>query len=422
VSLASGLLAMTMSGLLARRLAGTAAGLAAAATYALLPVFVVYDVIGIADTPLAALTITALFLQVRLAERPVVGRALALGVVMAALVLTKETGKSAMYLLPLSLLCLDWSPVDLRARLARWAGCAAIAVGMTFAALAVLHSSSRWDQAQRIRATPLGYAVRPISAAFDDPIGVARINAPEYGHVLNGYLGVPLLLVAVAGLGLALRERPRLALLVTGWIGGGAVAALILPYGPFMRYLLWFLPIVVALIGVALARGVGALARLAGPRWSVPAVAAGLLAVLAVPLRLDARILTHPETTRYPGRDYAQYVTGLSAGSIWPAVAREIRRQVGSGPAIVARAQAATWVVELMLDEPDIRFVEAGEPAARRANLVLQDAGPFLDPHAVPLMRSARRVIAFRRPGRDGSVVRLYVIPARPARSAPPPA
>ena len=421
VSIASGAVAMTMSGLLARHLAGVGAGLAAAAAYALAPAFVVHDVIGIADSLLAALIVSALYLQIRMAERPTVGRAVALGAVLAALVLTKETGKAAMVLLPLSLLCLDWRGPGLRERLARWAGCAALALAMAFATLAIMHSSSLWDDAQRIRGQPLGYPTRPLGEALDDPIGAARLNYPEYRTVLGAYFGIPLLLVALGGLAVALRERWRLALTVAGWIVAGAVAALILPISPFLRYLLWFLPIVVALIGVGLARGTSALARVTGPRWAIPAVAAALLVVAAIPLRLDARILAHPDSAHYPGRDDAQYVTGLSAGAIWPAVTREIRRQVGSGPAIVSKTQAASWVVELMLDDPDIRFVEAGDPAARRARLLLQDAGPFLDPRAIPVMQSASEVIAFRRP-RGDAVVRLYVIGDRRARPRPPPA
>jgi hypothetical protein len=145
-----------------------------------------------------------------------------------------------------------------------------------------------------------------------------------------------------------------------------------------------------------------------GPRATV-AVAAGLLAVMVPALRLDARILGDPAEARYPGVDDSQYVTGISAGAIWPDVARRLRRRAAGRPAVVMSYATLTEVLELMVDDPDLEFVESHDPAAARARFVVRDAGPFPDPRAERVLRSGsfRVVGRFQRP-RGGAVVTLY--------------
>jgi 4-amino-4-deoxy-L-arabinose transferase-like glycosyltransferase len=116
VSVLAGLVTLVMVGLLARRLAGAGAALATMGLYALLPFFVVHDVIGIMDPLLVATTVTALYLQLELSERPRAITAVGLGLALAAAILTKESGKVAVALLPLSLVVFDWSAGDRRAR------------------------------------------------------------------------------------------------------------------------------------------------------------------------------------------------------------------------------------------------------------------------------------------------------------------
>ena len=92
VSLLAGLATVVVVGLFARHVGGRAAGLAAMAIGAVLPFWLVLDTLGLMDALIAAEVAAALYLQVRLAERPRLKTALALGLVLAAAVLTKESG------------------------------------------------------------------------------------------------------------------------------------------------------------------------------------------------------------------------------------------------------------------------------------------------------------------------------------------
>ena len=256
VSLLAGLATVVVVGLFARHVGGRAAGLAAMAIGAVLPFWLVLDTLGLMDALIAAEVAAALYLQVRLAERPRLRTALGLGLVLAAAVLTKESGKSAVALLPVSLLVFDWASPGVRERLVRWAGCAALAAGLAGLAYLWMRSSSLWGEAEAQRRIPIQYPVRPLSAALDDPITALKHSVPEYRADLLWYFTIPFLLAAAGGWVLLLRERLRLALLLTIWIVVSLTAALLLPYSPYARHIMFLTPALVVLAGVGLARGV----------------------------------------------------------------------------------------------------------------------------------------------------------------------
>jgi 4-amino-4-deoxy-L-arabinose transferase-like glycosyltransferase len=414
VSLLAGLLTLAMVGLIARRLAGIGPALAAMALYAALPLFLVHDVVGIMDPLLTALMTSALYLQLELAARPRLAPALGLAAALGLGILTKEGAKGAVLLLPLSLLCFDWHSPDVRRRLARWAGYAAIGLAGALAGWLLLRSSALWEKAQAIRQVPLLYPVRDVGDALSDPWRWIRENWPVYRDTFTGYVTVPVLVAGVAGFVLTVRERPRPALVVAGWFAVLLAAALLLPVSPYPRHALFLVPLLVVFAGVALARGGAVLHRaLGGTRAAAAAVAVALALVLGPALWLDARVLAHPDTVRYPGRDDVQYVTGVQAGAPWPAVADELRRRTRPGEPVI-RSRAAVDVLSLLLEGRN-PFVFGDRPAARRARVLVRDDLPFPDP-------AGERLLALRGPGafvlgaefprpRGGSVVRIYERP-----------
>ena len=413
VSFLAGLLTLAMVGLLGRKLGGVWAGVAAMGAYAVLPLFVVHDIVGIMDPLLTALMTSALYLQIELAERPRAWVGVALACVLGLGILTKEGAKVAVALLPLSLLCFDWTAPDVRRRLSRWLAFAALAVAGAAAGLLILHSSSQWHRAEVIRKIPLLYPVRSVHDALSDPTRFARENWPVYRATLTGYVTLPVLAAAITGFVLVLRERTRLALVVGGWLAVMGVAALLLPVSPYPRHALFLAPPLLALAGVALARGGAALyVALGRGRGAAGAVAAALLLVFALALVRDARVLAHPSTAHYPDGDDVQYVTGVQGGAIWPDVADELRRRTGGRPAVVIRSKAAVDVISLLLARDGIQFVFADRRAARGAHLLLRDDIPFPDIPGDALLAhrgpgSFRLVKEFPRP-RGGPVVRIY--------------
>src|SRR4051812_32128883 len=350
VSLLAGLATVIVVAVFARHVAGRGAGLAALAIGAALPFWLVIDTLGLMDALIAAEVAAALYLQIRLAERPRLGTAVGLGLVLAAAVLTKESGKSAVALLPVSLLVFDWAAPELRARLLRWAGYAAIAVGLAGLAYLWMRSSSLWGEAESLRKIPIQYPVRPLSAAFDDPVEALKHSVPEYRADLWGYFTGPLLVAALGGWIHLLRERLRLALVLTVWIVVPAFAALLLPYSPYARHIMFLTPVLVVLAGIGLARGVSwATARWGSTRGGAAAIAAVVALAFTPALVLDARLLADPAGARYPGADTYQYVQGPSGGAIWPAVADDIRARTGKEPTIVLKSAAVTFVLEFLL-------------------------------------------------------------------------
>ncbi len=120
VSVAAGLLTVAAVGELARRLWGAAAGLIAAGLCVVLPFFLVHDGIGIYEPLVTLIMAAALLLQVVFARKPDLRVAVLLGAVVGAGVLTKLNALPALFLMPLSLVCFDWSREGLRHRLKLW--------------------------------------------------------------------------------------------------------------------------------------------------------------------------------------------------------------------------------------------------------------------------------------------------------------
>ncbi|MDX6697503.1 MAG: hypothetical protein QOE65_900 [Solirubrobacteraceae bacterium] len=410
VSVLGGLLTLAMVGLISRRLAGDGPALAAMALYALLPLYVVHDGVGIMDPLLTGLMTTALYLQMELARRPRLAPALGLAAAMGLGLLTKEGAKATVLLLPLSLLCFDWRAPELRRRLARWAAFAALGLAGALAGWLALRSSSLWKHAEVIRNVPLLYPVRDVGDALAHPWRWTRENWPVYRDTLTGYVTLPIAAAALGGFVLLLRERRGPALVLGGWLAALLAAALLLPISPYPRHALFLVPIVLVCAGVGLGRGARALHRRLGGSGPGPALAtaAALALVLAPALVRDWRIVSHPATAHYPGRDDVQYVTGVQAGSPWPRVSRLVRERTRPGEPVI-RSRLAPEVLDLLLEGRN-PFVFADRRAARRAHLLVRDELPFPDPAGDRVLAGGgfREIATVRRP-RGGAVVRVYV-------------
>ena len=114
-----------------------------------------------------------------------------LGLVLAAGVLTKENTRPALALIPLSLLCFDWSPAGRSRRLTVWLEGIGIALLMAAAAYVLLRSSSRYpefEKAPRERAAVHGEATRRRAPRSVRAIGPAW---SAYRPAFGGYVTIP---------------------------------------------------------------------------------------------------------------------------------------------------------------------------------------------------------------------------------------
>jgi 4-amino-4-deoxy-L-arabinose transferase-like glycosyltransferase len=410
VSAIAGLLTVAVVGLLARRLAGPVVGLAAAALCVVLPFFVVHDGIGIIEPLVTLIMVSALYLQVEHARRPDLWVAALLGLVLAAGVLTKENTKPALALLPLSLLCFDWGPGDRARRLRIWLGGVGIALVMVVGAYLLLHASSRYPEFEKARHDPLQYTVRSVGDVLSDPFGAVGPAWAAFHPAFSGYVTIPLLAAALAGAVLALRRDWRLAVVLLAWILVPFAVSMLFSTAPFPRHVMYLLPPGVVLAAFALVEGVRRLREVTSPRVGIALAVVAVSLVLAPALRLDARVLAHPASTRYPGLDDLQYVTGTGGGTVWPGMADIIKRDARGKRVVILSPSAYTQVLEMLLG-PTPRYVTVlgTAPEARQAQFAVTDEIPFLDATAAKLVHDLHFVPVWRyqRP-RGGAVATLY--------------
>lgn len=400
VSIAAGLVTMLMIGLIARRFWDDRVAVVAATLYAVIPLFVVHDAIGIMEPLVTAAAMSALYLQIRLAERPAFGPALLLGIAFAAALLTKESGKLALALLPLSLLCFDWKAPGVRRRLAAWLGGSALAFVIAVLGYSIMMLSDHWGDLGAAREVYGMY--RPAGEALSDPWRHYETNWPLFRDALRGYLTVPIALLFLVGAGLALQARPRVAALLLGWVAAPLAAAVLLAFNPYPRYIVMAVPPMTVLAALALVRVSERIAR----RWGPVVAAVAALLLVAPALVSDARIVADPAGFRYPALDDEQFATGWAAGRAWEKTAAEVRRRAGSRPTLVQLDSRGSPAIELLLrDRPNIRFVLKSDRLAPAAPYAIENGDWLPRPNG---LLDLRPVWETQRP-RGGTPVTLLV-------------
>ena len=411
VSVGCGLVTMTVTAVLGGRLGGRTGAVAAAGLYAVLPYFVVHDVIGLYEPLLTALAMLALYLQIRFAERSRLDLALLLGVVLGAGLLTKQGGFFALALLPVSLLCFRWSVSKRGRRLLRWAGGAVLSVVIAGAVYSVLKLSDLYSQFGRTRSKI--EPVRSLGAGLAHPGRWFDANWPGERALVLGYVTAPLLVVLALGILLALKRRPRLSLVLLAWSLLPLAAATLLAENTFARYLLQAVPPLVVFLGYGFLE-LGRIATAVSRRMRVPspsAVAVGLvgLALLLVPASLlDGRALANPNTARYPGSSDDEYATGWAAGNAWRAVAHELERRVGNTRTVVTTYAQGSPALGLELAgrrSVTVLSADLGGADALNSQYAIENGQPI--PASQRGNGTLKLVWDYRRP-RDGTVLELF--------------
>ena len=398
VSLVCGLVTMAMAGLLGVQLGGRWAGVAAAGAYAVLPFSLVHDVLGLMEPLVATTGIVALYLQVRLAIQPRLDFALLLGLVFGAGLLTKESGAISIVLLPASLLVFRWGEAGWRRRLVGWLGCTVVSLALAGVCYSVLTLSEFWDDYGSARAS-LG-TWRSLGTGLSHPLRWLDHAWPGDSDLFVGFVTWPILLLALLGLGLALKARPRLALLYLLWALVPTATAVLFLEETFARYLLPAVPV------IALFAGYGAL-RLVQERRRLPAVwrplaATGALVLVALAaLVFDGQIVSDPATAAYPGTSRYEYSTGWAAGTGWKALARELKRMSAGRPIVVGYYEQFSYALPLLLRH-DRQIVFSREDA--NATYLVRNGADFPKPAG---NGSLRLTWTYHRP--DGGVpLELY--------------
>jgi 4-amino-4-deoxy-L-arabinose transferase-like glycosyltransferase len=407
VSFFAGLGSLVLAAVLAGRLGGRYAAIAAAALWIILPLTFVHDVIGVFEPLVTVLLALSLYLQIRLAERPTYGIALLLGLAMGAGLLTKETGLVALLLFPASLIVFDWRRDGLTRRLVTWAGYALTALALTGVIYLVLTLSELWDDYATARDS-LG-ASRGLGAGLSHPLRWFNAVWPGYRTELLGFLTIPIILVIIAGIVVAVLRFRRLALLYLLWIVAPLVIVVLFLANPFSRYLVPVAPLLTVFGGYALALGAAALrerVRMPDRRRVVAAAAAVVVVILAA--IFDVRVLVNPDTAPYPGLAREEYASGWAAGTGFDGLADELRGRAAGRPILIAWFAGYTEALPLLLrHDPEIQVVRADPgktgPAAT-SDYVVQNGWP---PPADHGFGELQPVWTYRRPDNGTPLVLL---------------
>jgi 4-amino-4-deoxy-L-arabinose transferase-like glycosyltransferase len=398
VSLVCGLFTMAMAGLLGARLGGRWAGVAAAGVYALLPFSLVHDVLGLMEPLVATTGIVALYLQVRLAVQPRLDFALLLGLVFGAGLLTKESGAIPLVLLPASLLVFRWGETGWRRRLAGWFGCVVVSLGLAGVCYSVLTLSEFWDDYGSARAS-LG-TWRSLGTGLSHPLRWLDHAWPGDSDLLVGFVTWPILLLAALGLGLALKARPRLALLYLLWALVPTATAVLFLEETFARYLLPAVPVIALFAGYGAQRLVQERRRLPAV-WRPLAATGALVLVSLAALVFDGQILSDPATAPYPGTSRSEYSTGWAAGTGWKPLTRELKRRSAGRQIVVGYYEQFSYALPLLLRHDRQIVFSRGEA---NATYLVRNGADFPTPAGNGSLRLAW---TYHRPD-DGVPLDLY--------------
>jgi 4-amino-4-deoxy-L-arabinose transferase-like glycosyltransferase len=383
VSVFSGLATVGVVALLGLRMGGIAVGLSAAALSVVLPFFLVHDGIGIEEPLVTLIMASALYVQVQLARRPHLRTAALLGLILASGYLTKQSTLPALALIPVSLVCFDWSPDGRRHRIVLWLLGIMLVLAMVASADLLLRASPHYKEFVAVRRSGAGnYPVRSLSAVFAHPFAGWDRAWSVFRPALESYVTIPLIGSAAAGAAVGLLRRPQLTVTLLAWLVLPLVVALLFTESPFPRNVMYIMPPAIVLSGYALTEGGRWALRAIHTKAAPAVVAATVIALLLPALRFDARVLTHPATANYPSLDDWQYVTGVPAGSPWPSLTDAIRHFAAGKRVVVATPVSSSYesrfdpaITQLMLDNsPRYVFVESNSPVAREAQLAVTDS------------------------------------------------
>lgn len=404
--------------LLARRLFSGRVAFLATLLYLVVPYTVQFDRQVFQDGMISALAIWTLYVSVLIFERPGWLKAIGLGGLIGAGLLTKST--SWLYL-PLIVFCIlpfplrEWKS---RARQAALPLLAALVIGG--ALYYGLFGSAPEAQQLGEWAAKFTYS---ISELLGLPFGAWSNNFALIARWLIAYLTLPVFLTVLAALAMtvwwlfsrsvasreeqiARRQLGRAALLLAIWGLVPILGHVILAKSLYARYIVFAIPPLLILAGLFIDQAGLWLSRRAALARFKPAYVIGTLAavVLAAPLYQTALLLVSPQHFNYDEADRVAYYDG----ALWAAepLAAEVRRTANGQPTTLLtnfgmNAVLIGEVATLPRDEPIVHPM----PLWPVNNNKLYPFDPFTlapyPPDQIDTLRQAR-VLYASVPGEEG--------------------
>jgi 4-amino-4-deoxy-L-arabinose transferase-like glycosyltransferase len=167
-------------------------GLVSSALYVIFPMALVYDRMALYDSLVGTFAVWALFLIVLLVRKIRLDIALILGMVIGGGVLTKTNAFFSIYLLPFSVLLLDWGKKMRAGRFLNWASLCVVSVVITYGFYSILRLSPFFH----IITEKNAIFVYPLSEWLTHPFEFFIGNTRAFWDWIIRYLTWPLLVIA----------------------------------------------------------------------------------------------------------------------------------------------------------------------------------------------------------------------------------
>ncbi len=272
-----------------------------AGLYVLSPFSLMYDRMALYDSLVATFSVWNLFLAILLVRRLRLDIALILGMTLGLGMLNKTSGFLSLYLLPTTLLLLDWHEYGRVRRLIRWIGLAAVAALLSQLAYSVLRLSPLFHMVSQKDAV----FVYPFREWFAHPILFFTGNIKGLFDWAASYLTRPIFLLAVIPL-FTLWHKGKEKLLLYAWWLAPFVALALFGRVLYPRFILFMVMPLFILIAVSF-------------DWIIGRIKGTILAFVCLfllygTISTSYFIITNPLYALIPRSDKGQYIDDWPAG------------------------------------------------------------------------------------------------------------
>lgn len=304
VSILSGLVSLIGIYLLTKELFGRKTARLSALLYVVLPFTLIYDRLALYDSLLTAICIFIVFFSLKLAISPRVDYALLAGLTIGLGLITKSSAFLYLYLLPMSLVVVNFKKVNVIKHLTRY---------LPLVLLSVILSQVIYNS---LRLSPLFYMIDRKNMEFIRPVGVVLQNPFSYFFSnsnamvtwLSSYLGTPLVIIFIIALSQGLYSRNKNVILLSIYIAFPFLVEAIFNKVLYPRFMLFYLPFIIILIS----QGFSILYKmLKFKNWALNLV---IISTLLYPVANSILLLTNPSLSKIASSDLDQYINSWPAG------------------------------------------------------------------------------------------------------------
>lgn len=320
VSVISGLISLVAITAVGWILLGETVAWLTAALYIISPFFLLYDRLALYDSLTAALMSISLLLSILLAKKPRLDLSLLLGAAIGLGLLTKSSAKFAIFLLPVSLILLDWKSDKKARRLAGWL------------ALSLLSISISISISTLLRLSPLGYMVKlkehtfivSFAEFFADPFSRVWGNFGGLTHWFIDYLTWPWIISLIAGVAFPLKKSWKQTLLLLSWFAAPYLALALFGIVLYPRFLLFMALPLLPLIATGIVR-FSSLRGVFPPRSFQSLAMTAIL--LSYPASISYKLIFDPLDAPIAQADRGQLMDDWPAGYGIPEVVEILKKE-----------------------------------------------------------------------------------------------